>query len=133
MTRHGNLLRTERYDAQETRTGRMHNHLIGSVFSNGEIFSNLRFTPGMYDVLRASKHTDDLLERGAALSAALETYQTLIAQEPVTHDTAFIGLEADALRAEVTALYSNNQQSHDLLQTLDTATRAYAKQYGPGK
>lgn len=129
----GNLLRTERYGAQETRTGRMHNHLIGVVFSNGEIFSNLRFTQGMYDVLRAGEHTADLLERGAALSAALKTYQTLIDQEPVTHDTAFIGPEADALRAEVTKLYSDKQQSGDLLQTLDTTTRAYAKQYGAGK
>jgi len=129
----GNLLRTERYGAQETRTGRMHNHLIGVVFSNGEIFSNLRFTQGMYDVLRAGKHTEDLLERGAALSAALETYQTLIQQEPVTHDIAFIGPEADTLRAEVTVLYSNGQQSAELLRTLDTATRVYAKQYGAGK
>ncbi len=40
----GNLLRTERYGAQETRTGRVYNHLIGVVCSNGEIFSNLRFT-----------------------------------------------------------------------------------------
>jgi CRISPR-associated protein Csc2 len=129
----GNLLRTERYGAQETRTGRMHNHLIGVVFSNGEIFSNLRFTQGMYDVLRAGEHTADLLERGAALSAALKTYQTLITQEPVTHDTVFIGPEVDVLRAEVTKLYSNKQQSGDLLQTLDTMTRAYARQYGAGK
>lgn len=129
----GNLLRTERYGAQETRTGRMHNHLVGVVFSNGEIFSNLRFTQGMYDVLRAGGHTDDLLERGAAVSAALETYQTLIQQEPVTRDTTFIGPEADSLRAEVTALYSNGEQSAEMLRTLDTATRAYAKQYGAGK
>jgi len=127
----GNLLRTERYGAQETRTGRMHNHLIGVVFSNGEIFSNLRFTQGIYDILRVSGHTDDLLERGAAQAAALETYQTLIKQEPVLHDTAFIGPDADVLRAEVTALYSNRQHSGELLRTLDAATRAYARMYGP--
>jgi CRISPR-associated protein Csc2 len=129
----GNLLRTERYGAQETRTGRMYNHLIGVVFSNGEIFSNLRFTQGMYDVLRANGQTDDLLERGAAMNAALQTYQTLIAQEPVTHDTAFIGPEAEALRAEMTALYSDHQRSGDMLRTLDQTTRAYARQYGAGK
>jgi CRISPR-associated protein Csc2 len=109
----------------------MHNHLIGVVFSNGEIFSNLRFTQGMYDVLRAGGHTDDLLERGAAQAAALETYQTLIQQESVLHDMAFIGPEADALRAEVTALYSDRQRSGDLLRTLDTATRVYARSFGP--
>lgn len=129
----GNLLRTERYGAQETRTGRMYNHLLGVVFSNGEIFSNLRFTQGIYDVLRANGQTDDLLERGAAIHAALQTYQTLIVQEPVTHDTAFIGSEAEALRDEMTALYSDHQRSGDMLRTLDQATRAYARQYGAGK
>lgn len=129
----GNVLRTERYGAQETRTGRMYNHLVGVVFGNGEIFSNLRFTQGMYDVLHSGGYTNDLLERGAAVSAALETYNTLIAQEPVTHDTAFIGAEADALRAEVVELYSNREKCAALLQKLDVSTRAYAKQYGAGK
>lgn len=129
----GNVLRTERYGAQETRTGRIYNHLIGVVFSNGEIFSNLRFTQGMHDVLHAGGHTADLLERGAATSAALATYQTLIAQEPVIHDTAFIGAEVNALRAEAVELYSNREQCAALLQKLDAATRAYAKQYGAGK
>jgi CRISPR-associated protein Csc2 len=127
----GNLLRTERYGAQETRTGRMHNHLIGVVSSNGEIFSNLRFTQGMYDVLWASGHTDDLLEREAAQAAALEAYQTLIQQEPVLHDLAFIGPEANALRTEVAAVYSNRQQSEEILRALDIATRSYARSFGP--
>jgi CRISPR-associated protein Csc2 len=127
----GNLLRTERYGAQETRTGRVHNHVIGVVFANGEIFSNLRFTQGMYDVLRAGGQTGDVLDRGAAQAAALETYQTLIQQEPVLHDLAFIGPEAQALRAEVAAVYSNRQQSADLLRVLDAATRTYARSFGP--
>jgi CRISPR-associated protein Csc2 len=129
----GNLLRTERYGAQETRTGRVYNHLIGVVFSNGEIFSNLRFTQGMYDVLRAGGKTDDLLAREDAVAAALQTYQTLLAQEPVTHDTAFIGPEAAALCSEVTELYSSAQRTHDLFWALDGATRTYAKTFGPGK
>ncbi len=123
----GNLLRTERYGAQETRTGRVYNHVIGVVFSNGEIFSNLRFTQGMYDLLQSNGQADDLLEREAALVAARQTYQDLIVQEPVIHDTAFIGSEAATLCRELTALYSNQQQSHDLLWKLDETTRMYAK------
>lgn len=130
----GNLLRTERYGAQETRTGRMYNHLVGVVFGNGEIFSNLRFTQGIYDTLyKDDTKADNLLERGAVLAAAQTTYQTLIAQEPVTHDPAFIGTEADALRAEAITLYSNREKCAALLQKLDAATRAYARQYGAGK
>lgn len=122
----GNLLRTERYGAQETRTGRVYNHLIGVVFSNGEIFSNLRFTQCMYDILRADKKTNDLLERGAAVAAANQAYQALMKHEPVTQDTVFIGPEATTLCAEVTALYGDRQRSQDLLWKLDEMTRAYA-------
>lgn len=127
----GNILRTERYGAQETRTGRMYNHLIGVVMSNGEIFSNLRFTQGIYDVLRTGGHTNDLLNRDAALAAAIQTYQSLIASEPVTHDIAFIGPEAEALRAEATAIFGSREQSGELLRALDVATRAYSRAYGP--
>lgn len=129
----GNLLRTERYGAQETRTGRVHNHLVGVLFSNGEIFSNLRFTQGIFDELQTAGKTDDLLEREAAYTAAVQTYQNLIRQEAVTHDTVFLGPEAAALREEITALYSSQQRTHDLLRMLDAATREYAEKYGPGK
>jgi CRISPR-associated protein Csc2 len=129
----GNLLRTERYGAQETRTGRVYNHLIGVVFSNGEIFSNLRFTQGIYDVLRSNDETDDLLKREAAISAALQTYQMLIAQEPVTHDTTFVGTEATDLYTETTSIYSNQQQTHDLLWKLDETTRTYSKKVRDNK
>lgn len=129
----GNLLRTERYGAQETRTGRVYNHLIGVVFSNGEIFSNLRFTQAIYDVLRASGQTDDLLERGAALEAATQSYHTLIAQEPVTRDAVFVGPEATVLQAEATALYSDPEQTRNLIQSLDESTRAYAAKAREGK
>jgi CRISPR-associated protein Csc2 len=129
----GNLLRTERYGAQETRTGRVYNHLIGAVFSNGEIFSNLRFTQAIYDVLHAGGHTGDLLERGAALAAATQSYHTLIAQEPVTRDAAFIGPEATALLAEVTTLYSDPEQTRELIKSLDVSTRSYAAKAREGK
>ena len=38
----GNLLRTRRYGAQESRTGTMKNHLVGIAFCDGEVFSNLQ-------------------------------------------------------------------------------------------
>ncbi len=129
----GNLLRTERYGAQETRTGRVYNHLVGVVFSNGEIFSNLRFTQAIYDVLRENGQTDDLLERGAALEAATKSYHTLIAQEPVTRDAVFVGPEAATLQAEATALYSDPERTRDLIRTLDESTRSYAAKAREGK
>jgi CRISPR-associated protein Csc2 len=41
-----NILRTRRYGAQHTRTGTVANRVTGMVFSDGEIFSNLRLTQG---------------------------------------------------------------------------------------
>jgi len=49
-----NLLRTKRYGAQTTRTGRIANHIVGIVFADGEIFSNLKLTQAIYDGLNAA-------------------------------------------------------------------------------
>lgn len=135
----GNLLRTERYGAQESRTGRVYNHLVAVMFSNGEIFSNLRFTQAIYDVLRASAPAgenqvpDDLVERGAALAAATESFQTLIAQEPVTRDKIYIGPEVAALQHEVTQIYSSPERTRELILALDERTRSYAARAKSGK
>ena len=55
----GNLLRTDHYGAQETRTGKVRNHLLGVVWTNGEIFSNLRFSQIVYDTLMEMKSSVD--------------------------------------------------------------------------
>ncbi len=144
----GNLLRTARYGAQETRTGMLFNHLVGVVFSNGEIFSNLRFTQGIFDVVQVltksstspqaesrandeksttpSTGNNDLIKREMAYAAAVQTYLTLIEDEPVTHDVELFGPEATALVKEVTNIYSSKQKTAELLTKLDEATRAYA-------
>jgi CRISPR-associated protein Csc2 len=129
----GNLLRTERYGAQETRTGRVYNHLLGVVFANGEIFSNLRFTQAIYDGVQAGGQAADLLTREDVAAAALNAYRALIDQEPVTRLAELIGPEAATLCDEVTALYRSQEASAALLHELDAQTRAYAAEYGPDK
>src|SRR2546423_4831624 len=39
-----NIVRTKRYGAQNTRTGTVDNHVVGVIFADGEIFSNLQLT-----------------------------------------------------------------------------------------
>lgn len=46
-----NLYRTKRYGAQTTRTGQMQNKLMAVIFADGEVFSNLRLSQKMYDML----------------------------------------------------------------------------------
>ena len=130
----GNLLRTERYGAQETRTGRVYNHLVGVLFSNGELFSNLRFTQAIYDRLREQLRSDeDLIERGAILAAARASYTELIAQEPITRDYVAIGQEATALEQEIIALYSDRARTHTFIESFAQETRNYVARAKPGK
>src|SRR2546421_9663442 len=44
-----NVMRTKRYGAQNTRTGTVENHIVGVVFADGEVFSNLQLTQAVYD------------------------------------------------------------------------------------
>ena len=55
-----NVLRTKRYGAQTTRTGRLSNHIVGVVFADGEIFSNLKFTQAIHDGLGDDKNETPL-------------------------------------------------------------------------
>lgn len=126
----GNLLRTDRYGAQETRTGKVFNHIVGVVFTNGEIFSNLHYTQQVFDLLQQNGSVPDLLERNAVLGAATQAYTRLIAQEPVARVAEYIHEQAQSLSQEVIALYGNSDQTKQMLQTLNQVTEKYAKEYG---
>jgi CRISPR-associated protein Csc2 len=97
----GNLLRTRRYGAQESRTGTMTNHLIGITFCDGEIFSNLHFTQALYDTLK-----NDL---GAPIdevrTRAQEVAETLLNQEPIRKSQQIFGEQLETLLDEVTGIY----------------------------
>ncbi len=123
----GNLLRTDRYGAQETRTGKVHNHLLAICFANGEIFSNLRFTQAIYDEMGGSEAP---LSPKKVLAAASKAYGELISNEPVSHQPEFVDNDLMELLADVTALYQNNTETRKLLETLDKKTRQYAQGSG---
>jgi CRISPR-associated protein Csc2 len=122
----GNLLRTRRYGAQESRTGTMTNHLIGITFSDGEIFSNLHFTQALYDTLK-----DDL---GAPIdevrNKAQEVAETLLAKEPVRKSQQVFGSQLDDLLSEVTAIYQDDAQLQAVIGALYQQTTTYAETYG---
>lgn len=132
----GNVLRTARYGAQETRTGRVGNHLVGLTFTNGEIFSNLLYTEAIYDVLaNAEGELPALpLPRTTVLDAAAAQFSALLAAEPVTSYRHFVGSELDELRGEVEALYRSDERIRSILNSLATQTQNYQAAYGaPGK
>lgn len=128
----GNLLRTDHYGAQETRTGKVYNHLLAITWSNGEIFSNLRYTQVIYDALveRQQYREQEPLDPRDVQSAALSAYRLLIDEEPVTRAAEFLMPELDELRREVVAIYSDAEQTGAVLNELNTTAQEYAKKYG---
>jgi CRISPR-associated protein Csc2 len=140
----GNVLHTSRYGAQDSRTGAVYNHLVAVVFTNGEIFSNLRFTQKIYDHLLKTSHIDDLQERQnekwqtplpceTVLAKANIAFKELMKDEPVFTAREVVDNDAHTLRQEITTLYQDKLLSQELLSTLYQATSRYAGAYGAKK
>lgn len=122
----GNLLRTRRYGAQESRTGTMKNYPIGIVFADGEIFSNLYFTQALYDQLegQVDRPIHTLLENAEIVM------NQLLAKEPVRKTKVIFGQELTTLIDEITALYQNETELGEILKTLYQQTQNYSQTYG---
>ena len=124
----GNLLRTKRYGAQESRTGTMKNHLLRIVFCDGEIFSNLQFTQALYDVLK----TKNLLDSNIAdiKTEAEQIINSLLEQELVSKSKTILGSELETLISEVSDIYQNKETLQATLNTLSEQTKIYSTTYG---
>lgn len=122
----GNLLRTRRYGAQESRTGTMANHIIGIALCDGEIFSNLHFTQALYDALKGDLSTPiSALRREAATVA-----ESLLEQEPVRKSELIFGDRLESLLTEVSGIYQDDALLRETLTTLYQQTQTYAETYG---
>ena len=123
-----NILRTRHYGAQTTRTGRVRNELIGVVFADGEIVSNLRWTQAIYDVMKTNGtlHSPDPLDENDVTAAAKDTIATLMAEEFIVH-TDFIGGQLQPLLNEVKALIGNETTIKEVLQQADKEAKDYFK------
>jgi CRISPR-associated protein Csc2 len=98
-----NILRTKRYGAQTTRTGRMQNHIVAVVLADGEIFSNLLFTQTLYDTLKSQGKINppDPIDPQDAIAAAQEILPHLLKSDGVKIDQLLMGDELNALLDEV--------------------------------
>lgn len=125
-----NILRTRHYGAQTTRTGRVRNQLIGVIFTDGEITSNLRWTQKIYDLLLADQKIQlpDPLNEDDVLKSAEDAIVQIMADEFIPH-TDFLGDGFTSLLAEVKAITSNEERLKLLLETANSESVAYAKKY----
>ncbi|WAL59119.1 type I-D CRISPR-associated protein Cas7/Csc2 [Thermocoleostomius sinensis] len=125
-----NILRTRHYGAQTTRTGRVRNELIGIIFADGEIVSNLRWTQKIYDLLmeKGQIKLPDPLNEDQVREAAEVAIQQLMAEEYIPH-TDFIGTALDSLLTEVKTITGDEMQLRAMLTQANAESTAYANKH----
>lgn len=125
-----NILRTRHYGAQTTRTGRLRNELIGVVFADGEITSNLRWTQAIYDQMKAQNtiHPSEPLDEDDVITAAKSAIEALMADEFIVH-TDFIGDAFSPLLQEVKSLTGTETGIKAILEKADGEAKDYAKKH----
>ncbi|MBR8834504.1 MAG: type I-D CRISPR-associated protein Cas7/Csc2 [Stigonema ocellatum SAG 48.90 = DSM 106950] len=123
-----NILRTRHYGAQTTRTGRVRNELIGVIFADGEIISNLLLTQKIYDVMKKKGEINppDPLQEDEVLKAATEAITSLMKDEYISH-TDFIGESLTLLLNEVKSITTNETQLQAMLMQANTESSTYAQ------
>lgn len=125
-----NILRTRHYGAQTTRTGRVRNELIGVIFADGEITSNLRWTQAIYDQLQAENklNSRDPLNEDDVVAAATTAIARLMSEEFIVH-TDFVGDRFTSLLNEIKALTGSEEGIKRMLQQADAEAKAYNKKH----
>jgi CRISPR-associated protein Csc2 len=125
-----NILRTRHYGAQTTRTGRVRNELIGVIFADGEIVSNLRWTQKIYDLMSAAGKINppDPLNEDDVLTNANQAIVELMNGECISHRD-FLGESFNSLLAEVKSISGDETKLQAMLAQANTESTAYAQKY----
>ena len=122
-----NLLRTKRYGAQTTRTGRLANHVVGIVFADGEIFSNLKLTQAIYDELsKAGKLETSPLNQTAVVENAKTVIPQLLSADSVTFNQVH-GEPLDELINCVKAVTTDADKLRTFLEETNAETVEYSE------
>ncbi len=125
-----NILRTRHYGAQTTRTGRVRNELIGVIFADGEIVSNLRWTQKIYDLMSAAGKINppDPLNEDDVLTHGNQAIAQLMNEECISHRD-FLGESFNSLLAEVKSISSDETKLQAMLAQANTESTAYAQKH----
>lgn len=121
-----NVLRTRRYGAQTTRTGRVENRLVAIALTDGEIFSNLKFTQRLYDALQGKLTPPDPVDPNTAMQAAESLLPALLQEDGVAVAQLISG---EALRMAVNEFLAETSQEERMKALLQTAFAASQNYY----
>jgi CRISPR-associated protein Csc2 len=124
-----NILRTKRYGAQSTRTGAMNNHVLAVIFADGEVFSNLKLSQKVTDLLRAHSQFDPPLQLANVRQAMAEAIPTLLVDDGVVAQT-YDGERLASLLAEVNDIVGDGDKLAALIEQVTAEARQYAESYG---
>ncbi len=121
-----NVLRTRRYGAQTTRTGRVDNQIVAIVLADGEIFSNLKFTQRLYDSLveQGALNPPDPIDPLSASTAAIALVPHLLKEDGVVHQL-LVDDDLTAMIQGITSDASSEKGIKALLQDAFNDSEAY--------
>jgi len=118
----GNILRSTRYGAISSRLGRVRNILVGIVFSDMELFSNLELTQAVYDILLAEKEELDFPLFDQDVINAVETAtNTLLQQVPSLKPVVVRSEILQRIQDETIALYRDHDSVKAFLTSVEQA------------
>ena len=122
-----NVLRTRRYGAQTTRTGRVENRIVALALTDGEIFSNLKFTQNLYDALLVQNaiNPPDPINPDQALHTAAQLIPTLLQQDGVVVSQLLTGETLGAVIRSLTDNAATEEGMKQVLQNAFDSSRAY--------
>jgi CRISPR-associated protein Csc2 len=126
-----NILRTKRYGAQNTRTGTVENRVLGIVFSDGEIFSNLQLTQATYDALSPEQRVKTPLSQVAVIDAMVSVVPGLLREDGLV-SRHIASEQLQTLLHEVMHITSDEERLSALLTQANTEANRYAQTYGVG-
>jgi len=126
-----NILRTKRYGAQNTRTGTVENHVMGVVFADGEIFSNLQLTQAVYDALSPEQRARTPLLQTDVFNALDAVVPALLEEDGVVYQL-FAGERLQTLLQETMSIISNEERLTAVLTQANAEANRYAQTYGVG-
>ena len=111
-----NVLRSRRYGAISSRLGKMRNMLVGAIFSDCELFSNLELTQSVYDHLGPDGRKfplDEKQVRSQVVASVADLSDRVIGNLKILSDT-----DLDALINEIQQTFVSPASVKSLLQTI---------------
>ena len=106
--------------------------MLGVVFADGEITSNLRLTQAVYDFLVAQGHNLDginPLPESDVFQAMNSVLPTLLKEDGVTIQLCLIGTDWSDTASEAQALLTNEVSLKQVLVEASRESNAYADQF----